>query len=253
MRQDRAVESISESLKKDELVQAVFLKGSMGRGENDEHSDVDLYVLVKEEDERAFLERRVDHLKSYRNLLFYDDIFIIAPQIIAVFDDMLHVDLFTVTEKNFKEKDYFKVVYDPDNLMGKYEATQNLLLSPEEFYELVIDVPWFLFQYRKAYNRGNSLWGIEVLQHCMFKMAKVLLHRYRPERAQLGMKALEAQLPDDILKEVNEIYNSMNPKKHKHAADLIIDLYSRELSWIEENLPDDNAVIFFRKMAEKIE
>ncbi|EDL63520.1 nucleotidyltransferase domain-containing protein, partial [Bacillus sp. SG-1] len=162
MRQEKAVESISESLKKDELVQAIFLKGSMGRGENDEHSDVDLYVLVKEEDEKKFLEKRVDHLNAYRNLLFYDDIYIIAPQIIAVYDDMLHVDLFTVTEKNFKEKDYFKVVYDPNNIMGKFEATQNLLLSPEEFHELAIDVPWFLFQYRKAYNRGNNLWGVEV-------------------------------------------------------------------------------------------
>jgi predicted nucleotidyltransferase len=253
LRQEKAVYSISESLKKDELVQAIFLKGSMGRGENDEHSDVDLYVLVKEEDEKTFLEKRVNHLNAYRYLLFYDDIFIIAPQIIAVYDDMLHVDLFTVTETTFKEKDYFKVVYDPGNILKKYEATQNLELSPEEFYELSIDVPWFLFQYRKAYNRGNSLWGVEVLQHCMFKMAKVLLHRYSPERAQLGMKALGALLPADKLKEVNEIYHFLNPENHKQAADRIIDLYSRELGWIEENLPDDKSVAFFRKMAEVIE
>jgi predicted nucleotidyltransferase len=253
LRQDKAVRSISESLKKDELVQAIFLKGSMGRGENDEHSDVDLYVLVKEDDEQKFLDKRMNHLNAYRNLLFYDDIFIIAPQIIAVYDDMLHVDLFTVTEKSFKEKDYFKVIYDPGNILEKFEATQNLLLSPQEFYDLAVDVPWFLFQYRKAYNRGNNLWGVEVLQHCMFKMAKVLLHRYCPERAQLGMKALDALLPADILKEVNEIYKSLNPETHKQAADRIIGLYSGELSWIEENLPDDNATPFFRKMAEVIE
>ncbi|WP_409252964.1 nucleotidyltransferase domain-containing protein [Bacillus sp. SCS-153A] len=252
MIQEKAVKSISDSLKKDELVQAIFLKGSMGRGENDEHSDVDLYVLVKEEDEKKFLEKRVDHLNAYRNLLFYDDIYIIAPQIIAVYDDMLHVDLFTVTEKSFKEKDYFRVVHDPDNIMKKFEATQNLFLSPEEFHELAIDVPWFLFQYRKAYNRGNSLWGVEVLQHCMFVMAKVLLHRYYPERAQLGMKALESLLPEDKLKEINRIYKYLNPEHHKKAADFIIELYSSELKWIEENLPDDKSVPFLRKMAEKI-
>ncbi|MGF2614833.1 nucleotidyltransferase domain-containing protein [Rossellomorea vietnamensis] len=252
MRQERAVQRISESLQKDELVQAVYLKGSMGRGEEDEHSDVDLYVLVKEEDEEEFLKRRVNHLGAYRNLLFYDDIFIIAPQIIAVFDDMLHVDLFTVTQKSFKEKDYFRVVYDPDNLLEKYESTQNLLLSPEEFYELAIDVPWFLFQYRKAFNRGNDLWGVEVLQHCMFKMAKVLLHRYYPGRAQLGMKALGGLLPADKLEEVNTIYKYLNPENHQKAGALIIDLYSRELSWIEKSLPDDKAVPFFRKMAERL-
>ncbi|MGD7023525.1 nucleotidyltransferase domain-containing protein [Rossellomorea vietnamensis] len=252
MRQETAVQRISESLQKDEGVQAIFLKGSMGRGEEDEHSDVDLYVLVKEEDKEAFLKRRIEHLSAYRSLLFYDDIFIIAPQIIAVFDDMLHVDLFTVTEKSFKEKDYFRVVYDPDNLLEKYEATQNLLLSPEEFYELAIDVPWFLFQYRKAYNRGNALWGVEVLQHGMFKMAKVLLHRYHPERAQLGMKALGALLPADKLVKVNEIYKHLNPENHQKAAALLIELYSGELKWIEKNLQDDKAVPFFRKMAEKL-
>ncbi|MGM0846249.1 MAG: nucleotidyltransferase domain-containing protein [Bacillota bacterium] len=252
MRQERAVQSISESLQNDERVQAIFLKGSMGRGEEDEHSDVDLYVLVNEEDEEAFQKKRVNHLSAYRNLLFYDDIFIIAPQIIAVFDDMLHVDLLTVTEKTFKEKDFFRVIYDPNNRLKQFEATQNLLLSPEEFDELAIDVPWFLFQYRKAYNRGNDLWSVEVLQHCMFKMAKVLLHRYHPERAQLGMKALGSLLPAAKLEEVNEIYRNLNSEKHPKAAALIIDLYSRELPWIEKNLLDNKAVLFFRKMAEPL-
>ncbi|WP_456272281.1 nucleotidyltransferase domain-containing protein [Bacillus sp. AK031] len=252
MRQENAVQSISESLKNDELVQAVFLKGSMGRGENDEHSDVDMYVMVKEEDEKEFLKHRVEHLNAYRNLLFYDDIFIIAPQIIAVYDDLLHVDLFTVTEKSFKEKDYFRVIYDPNNIMKKYEATQNLLLSPEEFSELAIDVPWFLFQYRKAFNRGNDLWGVEVLQHLMFVFAKVLLHRYYPERAQLGMKAIGSLLPGDKLKEINEIYKHLNPEGHKKAAGLIIDLYSKELRWIEGTLEEDKWNPFFRKMAEEL-
>ncbi|WP_239457229.1 hypothetical protein [Planococcus versutus] len=65
--QELAVGKICASLKKDNLVKAIFLKGSMGR---DEH----------------------------------DDIHIIAPQIIVVFDNLLHLDLFTVMEQNFTEK-----------------------------------------------------------------------------------------------------------------------------------------------------
>ncbi|RDY71426.1 nucleotidyltransferase domain-containing protein, partial [Halobacillus trueperi] len=51
----------------------------MGRGEDDEHSDVDLYVLVDEADKEAFLKNRQMHLESYQRIIFYDDIFIIAP------------------------------------------------------------------------------------------------------------------------------------------------------------------------------
>lgn len=71
----------------------------MGRGEHDAFSDVDLYVLVREEEKVAFLEDRLKHLQAYREIVFHEDIFIIAPQIIAVYDNLLHVDFYTVTEK----------------------------------------------------------------------------------------------------------------------------------------------------------
>ena len=106
--QELAVEKITASLKKDPLVKAIFLKGSMGRGEHDEHSDVDLYCLVNEEDKKEFLANRVEHLRAYRDIILMDDIFIVAPQIIAVFDDLLHIDLFTVTKESFVGGDLFQ-------------------------------------------------------------------------------------------------------------------------------------------------
>lgn len=84
--QELAVEKICTSLKRDQDVLAIFLKGSMGRNEHDEHSDIDLYCLVNKEKEEQFLAKRLEHLKAYSNIIFHEDIFIIAPQIIAVFD-----------------------------------------------------------------------------------------------------------------------------------------------------------------------
>src|SRR6185437_816514 len=131
--QELAVEKISSSLKKDPLVQAVFLKGSMGRNEHDEFSDIDLYCLVNKEDENQFLSNRLEHLQAYRPIIFQDDIFIIAPQMIAVFDDLLHIDLFTVTMDSFQEKDYFKVIDDPNHLLDKFIDSQSLTLSENEY------------------------------------------------------------------------------------------------------------------------
>jgi predicted nucleotidyltransferase len=113
MKVTEALEVLTNSLVKDKRVQAIFIKGSVGREEQDEHSDLDLYCLVDQDDLSDFLLSRIDHLETYGKLLFYDDIYIIAPQIIAVYENMLHVDLFTVTEEIFVEKDYFKVIYDP--------------------------------------------------------------------------------------------------------------------------------------------
>ncbi|WP_445509354.1 aminoglycoside 6-adenylyltransferase [Rossellomorea marisflavi] len=176
MKQKIAVEAIADSLKKDGRVKSIYVKGSMGREEEDEFSDVDLYCLVEEHDLTSFLQDRLQHLEAYGKLLFHDDLFIIAPQIIAVYEDLLHVDLFTVTEKTFKQKDYFKVIYDPEGKLSPFERSQNLLLSDAEFNEFAGDTGWFLFQYLKAMRRGNDLWAAEMLQHTMRNFSSVLLN-----------------------------------------------------------------------------
>ena len=161
--QELAVEKITASLKKDPLVKAIFLKGSMGRGEHDEHSDVDLYCLVNEEDKEEFLANRVKHLQAYRDIILMDDIFIVAPQIIAVFDDLLHIDLFTVTKESFVGGDIFEVLYDPHHLMDEFMETQGLALTEDEYRDDVLDVGWFLFQYSKSAARGNDIWSVRML------------------------------------------------------------------------------------------
>lgn len=64
MRQLEAVEKVTQALKEDEAVRAIFLKGSMARDEGDEYSDVDLYCLVDSEEIEEFLPRRLEHLKQ---------------------------------------------------------------------------------------------------------------------------------------------------------------------------------------------
>lgn len=232
MKVTEALEILTNSLVKDKRIQAIFVKGSVGRGEQDEHSDLDLYCLVDQDDLSDFLLSRIDHLETYGKLLFYDDIYIIAPQIIAVYENMLHVDLFTVTEEIFVEKDYFKVIYDPYNRLERFEASQTLRLSPEEFQDAVDDIAWFLFQYKKSSARGNDLWSVNMLNHVMTHLAKVLLHRYRPERAQLGLKVLESSLPDAIIENVRQIQENLTPQKHQIACVLLRDLLKKESDWI---------------------
>ncbi|MFG6120147.1 nucleotidyltransferase domain-containing protein [Thalassobacillus sp. B23F22_16] len=245
MRQERAVQMIVDSLKRDSAVQSVFLKGSMGRQEHDEHSDIDLYCMVKEEEEKSFLSRRLDHLTSYREIIFYDDIFIIAPQIIAVYDDWLHIDLFTVTEESFQNKDYFTVLYDPENTMKYFEADQHLSLPKEEFHDHVLDVAWFLFQYKKASERGNDTWAVEMLRQVMRHLSYVVLHRYVPGRAMLGLKALPKSLPAKTYQEIKDIYEYMTPSSHRTAAKKIACLLNKERSEIETIIKEEKQTVDF--------
>lgn len=237
-----AVEVILNSLKQDKRVQAIFLKGSMGRGEEDEHSDIDLYCLVNESDEEEFLPSRLQHLESYNKLLFHDDIYIVAPQILAVYENLVHVDLFTVTEHTYIEKDFLKVLYDPNNKLEKYLKTQSLTLSDQEFQDAVDDIAWFLFQYKKSAARGNNIWSVNMLHQVMTHLARALLHKYNPERAQLGLKALEASLPKEIVNEIEVIYENLTPQKHQQGAQFICELLLKETEWVFSKVSDPDKI-----------
>jgi hypothetical protein len=115
------------------------------------------------------------------------------------------------------------------NRLERFEASQTLRLSPEEFQDAVDDIAWFLFQYKKSSARGNDLWSVNMLNHVMTHLAKVLLHRYRPERAQLGLKVLESSLPDAIIENVRQIQENLTPQKHQIACVLLRDLLKKRI------------------------
>lgn len=238
LQQELALEKICSSLKRDNLVKALFLKGSMGRDEHDEYSDIDLYCFVEKEDEEVFLNKRLEHIKAYREIIFYDDIYIIAPQIIVVFDNLLHLDLFTVTEENFTEKDYFKVLHDPNNLLEQFKETQSLEVSESEFSDSATDIAWFLFQYKKAIERGNDIWAVRMLTNVMEHLGRVLLHKYCPNRAQLGLKTLDHSLPSFVLIEVEAIFELITPKNHAKASSKIRQILDKEYEWILSQVSD---------------
>ncbi|MCA0983249.1 nucleotidyltransferase domain-containing protein [Halobacillus yeomjeoni] len=249
MRQEIAVDKIVESLKEDPAVRSIFLKGSMGRNEHDSHSDVDLYCLIHEQDKENFLSRRSTHLKAYREIIFYDDIFIIAPQVIAVYDDYLHVDLFTVTEETFQNKDYFTVLYDPENMMEQYITDGKLTLSDTEFKDYVMDIAWFLFQYKKASERGNHLWAAEMLRYTMSSFSNVMLYGYEKDRSRLGLKAVTNHLPLDKVESIKDIYESVNPSSHEKAVMKIAALLNGEMEWIiSHNAVDHQTQSFLKRM-----
>ena len=190
------------------------------------------------------MSERLAHLQAYRSIIFYDDIFIIAPQIIAVFDDLLHIDLFTVTTEKFVGKDYFKVVYDPNHLLDNFMGKQGLMLTEIEYRDNVNDVGWFLFQYKKAAARGNDIWAVRMLTNVMDHVTRVLLYRYAPGRAQLGLKTIHHSMPKPILSEVDEIFEHITPRKHPMASYLISKLLSREFEWINVNLSQADQIKF---------
>lgn len=250
-----ALDRLADILANEEEVKAIFVKGSFGRGEHDPYSDIDLYCLVEENDLNHFLTKRLTLLSVYKNVLYSEELFIIAPQLIVVYDDFLHVDLFTVTEKTFKQSDYFQTLYDPHHLLDQFKETQKLTMSDEEYGSQIIDLTWFLFQYRKAALRENGAWAAAMLQQVTDPLARMLLHHYAPGRAQLGLKRAEQLLPFSIFSEFKIILENVTPTGHQKAATAILHLLTREQLFLENHLREAEKKVvypFFQRLIAEV-
>ncbi|WP_214778729.1 nucleotidyltransferase domain-containing protein [Exiguobacterium sp. s22] len=233
MNQQDAIQIITERLKHEEAVQAIFMKGSFGRGEADEHSDIDLYVMVHPDEETSFLSRRVEYLTAYRPILLKDEIHIVAPQLIAVFDDFLHLDLFTVTENTLNHQDSIHVLYDPEQRLARHATS--LQLDEATTSDHAFDDVWFFFQYTKSRNRGNSIWATEMLRQGMFHFAYVLAAHHTPDRASLGLKDVAQRQVIDLY----DFYDQLTPASHEKAAHIYMERLKKEQSFFA-SLPGYN-------------
>ena len=147
---------------------------------------------------------------------------------------------------------YFKVLYDPHHLMDEFMETQGLTLTEDEYRDDVLDVGWFLFQYSKSAARGNDIWSVRMLTNVVHHLGRVLLHRYAPERAKLGLKTIEQSLPESVVSELTEILEFITPGKHAQAAVRIGRMMDREYEWIRLQWNEDcQEMRFVRRMIDK--
>ena len=70
MKQYDAVEIISKAIIKDNLVSAIFLQGSLARGQEDEYSNVNYFVIVNDENRRALIDKRITYLSAYDDIIY---------------------------------------------------------------------------------------------------------------------------------------------------------------------------------------
>lgn len=227
MKQEEAVKKVYAKIMKDKLVRAVFLKGSIARGECDEYSDIDFYCMVEEDKKVEFLSKRIEYLEAYKPIIYCTNENFVGPQIVAVFEDGLHFDLYTVTRESLHYTDEVKVLYDPEGLLKNYK-NEKFLLSDEEIAKYFDEATFMLLEFEAAYMRNDLVWASRLGSHISGYLSVILRYVYDKDNAQLGLKRLYKKMDDSMY------------EKYKNAMDLIGPSY----------LPD--GVILLCEIAEEI-
>jgi predicted nucleotidyltransferase len=234
MRTYDAIEKVSKGLIEDGACEAILIKGSIGRGEDDEYSDVDMYVVVREEEMEVFLGKRVEYLERYLPLIYVEHVNFVAEQIVAIFEDGLHFDMYTVSEDTLPQTDQVKVVYDPKEKFKDYKAELRIM-SKEELVGHFNEGLYYLVEADAAYRRGNYPWASYIMSSAIANSAIILRYLYDKEHAYLGLKRINEVIPKELFSWVVEASGNLNKEGFWVANDYIIKI----LDYIIENIDQD--------------
>jgi len=249
LQQWQAVNTVLEAVKGCPEVKAAFIKGSLAYGTDDQYSDVDFYCLVEECSLESFLSKRVQLLESYLPLLYTSESNFVGPQIVAVFNNGLHFDLYTVTTSSFPLVGSFKALYDPYNLLPQY-----LPLSKDHSSTLEQVETWFsefsftLLELFAAWNRQDLTWAYRLSSHLVGDLGLVLRFKYDRKNAILGLKRLEAALPTELRAELREAVTLCHGESIPQGVARLCSIMESEARELEKELNLNLAWPLFRYM-----
>ncbi|WP_231887859.1 hypothetical protein [Fictibacillus phosphorivorans] len=122
--------TIEQDLVADNNVLAVFYGGSIGKGNTDFYSDIDLRIVVQDADFEKFRQNKNQRAMNWGNVLFFED-FPWTNYSIAHYDSFIKVDTFYYKKKDLHPSiwmQHLKIVYDPEGHVNSINQ-QSLQLS----------------------------------------------------------------------------------------------------------------------------
>ena len=221
MRTYEAIEAISRKIIDDNLCEAIILKGSIGRGDDDEYSDVDMYLIVAPEKMDAVLEKRREYLSTYKEIVYLEDVNFGLPQKVVIYEDSLHVDLYIAQMEQIGHADPIKVWYDPKGLFENYTYSRDDV-TEEEIAEYFKEVLYSFVEADTAYKRKNYAWTAKIMGNAIAMAAFLLRYHYDKKYAFLGLKKINEIIPAEQYQLLEDAYNYLGRDTFDKANDCLI-------------------------------
>lgn len=125
-------EAIEQDLLNDKQVIAVFYGGSIGNGNTDNYSDIDLRIVVKDEAYEHYRQQKRERASEWGKVLFYEDV-AYTNYSVAHFDCFVKVDTFYYRKKDLQPSVWLKnieIVRDSSGLLEEI-LEKSMVLSYE--------------------------------------------------------------------------------------------------------------------------
>lgn len=219
LRQQKAYDYFCRAIPQVPGVMGVQLKGSLSTG-GDTWSDLDLQVLTQAVDQDQVMAACLEIVKAYKTVLWLETVNFGQPQIVCIFEDHLHVDLYIGPGIETKPK-----------LPQVLSAINNALYT---FHELDI-----------ALKRADHLWALRLISHILADLSLALDFLNQPNKDFLHLKNLEQHLPKAVTLKMLEIYQYMGVRDYTRCFKALIAFTQDLLAGLPEYIRQALNTTFF--------
>lgn len=237
MRTYEAIRAISNRIMEDNLCDAILLKGSIGRGDDDEYSDVDMYLIVSPENMDAVLLKRYEYLSAYKEIIFLEDVNFGLPQKVAIYVDALHVDLYVARREQIEHADPIKVWYDPKGLFDGY-AYHRADMAESEIAGYFSEVLYCFVEADTAYKRKNYAWAAKIMGSAIAETAILLRYPYDKKYTFLGLKKINEIIPPGQYQLLEDAYSYLGKDSFVRLNDCLICALEEFIAHSNDSLKD---------------
>lgn len=251
MKRHDAIKYVSDEILQDNLVEALFLKGSITRNEDDEYSDVDMYAVVSSENWNIFLDKRIQYLEKYMPLIFWTEANFVGPQIVGVYENALHFDLYTVGVNAIPQTEDIKIIYDKNGLLKSYKK-EPLSISTSIVIDEINEFAFTLLEFEVAYSRKDFIWSIRLFNIQLHRISLITRFIYDKDNSQLGLKRLYKVIPNDLYIEYIDILENATPTNILYAMKKLINLANKIIQRLPEDIQNQMNKKFYDLMQRKI-
>ena len=204
MNQKIAIEAICKTIIGDKNVEAIFVQGELAEEYFDEHSIIDLYLVVERSKMDYVLDMRYEYLESYKQIIHHFFVFFSCPQIVAIYEDGLRINLYISTLENLQVYGKMVIIYDPKNVLDNFPC-KNYSLLPKEAGEYFNTFNYTLLDFISAYLRNDIPYAFRLASHLFSDISTIFRIISDPNNAKLGLKGLYKVLDRDLKEKIYEI------------------------------------------------
>lgn len=231
------LERILTACQADERIIAAFLVGSYAKGKADEHSDLDTYIVIKDDAFDNFDATRESFVRLLGEPAFIED-FGIPNILFLIFPDGSEVELYYASESRLGEifNAPYKVLLDKENIAS------DLVLGEEQEFDKakqteklrrLIQWFWHNFSHFATAMARNQLWWargqLEVLRATCVGLARLKHDFSDPEVEEEVYFKIENAMPVERLSPLQNTFCPMEKDAMLASAFVIVDFY-RELA-----------------------